>query len=90
VELKRQKVLGVVVHICNPSTQEAEAGGLQIQEQPGLPSEAFSPKKRRKDKKLQSEFNIPWQLLERVVHGSSEPWTPLLSLSPIMCGFGAL
>jgi hypothetical protein len=26
---------GVVVHACNPSTQETEAGGLQIRSQPG-------------------------------------------------------
>jgi hypothetical protein len=27
---------GMVVHTCNPSTLEAEAGGLQVQGQPGL------------------------------------------------------
>jgi hypothetical protein len=27
-------MLSVVAHICNPSIQEAEAGGLQIQGQP--------------------------------------------------------
>jgi hypothetical protein len=26
---------GVVVHICNPSTQQAEAGGLRVQSLPG-------------------------------------------------------
>jgi hypothetical protein len=31
-----------VVHTCNPSTQEAEAGGLQIWRQPGLHGETPS------------------------------------------------
>ena len=32
--------LGVVVHVFNPSTREAEAGGsLSVQGQPGLQSE---------------------------------------------------
>jgi hypothetical protein len=29
----------VVVHICNPSIQEVEAGGLRVQSQPGLHNE---------------------------------------------------
>jgi hypothetical protein len=28
------KLCRVVVHACNPGTQEAEAGGLQVQGQP--------------------------------------------------------
>jgi hypothetical protein len=31
-----------VAHNCNPSTQEAEAGELQVQDQPGLHSETLS------------------------------------------------
>jgi hypothetical protein len=30
--------MGMVVHTCNPSTWEAEAGGLRVQSQPGLHS----------------------------------------------------
>jgi hypothetical protein len=33
---------GVVVHACNPSTQEAEAGGFPVQGQAGLPSKTLS------------------------------------------------
>jgi hypothetical protein len=35
-----------VVHICNPSTWEAEAGGSQIGSQPGLHSEILYQKKK--------------------------------------------
>jgi hypothetical protein len=34
--------LGTVVYICNPSTWNADAGGLQVQGQPGLHSETVS------------------------------------------------
>jgi hypothetical protein len=37
---------GVVVHAFNPSTQEAEAGGLQVQGQPGLHSETLPHKNK--------------------------------------------
>jgi hypothetical protein len=44
--------IGVVEHACNPSTQEAEVGGCQIQGQPGLHSKTLSgKKKKKKDKK---------------------------------------
>jgi hypothetical protein len=36
------KNLGVVVHSCNPSTQEAKAGELQVKDQNGLQSETLS------------------------------------------------
>jgi hypothetical protein len=29
--VKQSRGLGVVVHACNPSTLEAEAGGLRVQ-----------------------------------------------------------
>jgi hypothetical protein len=35
---------GVVVHICNPSTQEAEAGGSSVPGQPGTHRETLSQK----------------------------------------------
>jgi hypothetical protein len=36
----------MVVHACNPSTQEAEIGGLQVQ--PGLHSKVYLKKKNLK------------------------------------------
>jgi hypothetical protein len=33
---------GMVAYICNPNTQEAEAGGYQVQGQPGLHSTVSS------------------------------------------------
>jgi hypothetical protein len=30
INLKWNKKPGVVIHICNPSTQKAEAGGLRV------------------------------------------------------------
>jgi hypothetical protein len=38
----------MVVHAFNPSTQEAEAGGLQDPGQPGLHSEILSQNKTNK------------------------------------------
>jgi hypothetical protein len=47
----------MVMHVCNPSTQEAEAGGLritsqseQVQWQPGLDSETLSQKTKKQKK----------------------------------------
>jgi hypothetical protein len=44
--LKRQSQL--VVRACNPSTQEAETGVLQVQGQPGLHRETLVSKKQQK------------------------------------------
>jgi hypothetical protein len=38
---------GVVLHACNPSTQESEAGESQVQVQPGLKSKLLSQKKKK-------------------------------------------
>jgi hypothetical protein len=47
--------LGVVVHTCNPSTREAEAGRVRVQGQPGLHIETLSqnlpPEKIKRKKK---------------------------------------
>jgi hypothetical protein len=43
---ERPMELGMVVHICNPSTQETEAGGVKVQGQSGLHSETFSKKRK--------------------------------------------
>ena len=40
--------LGVMVHACNPSTWEAETGGLQVRGQPQELSETLSQNKRIK------------------------------------------
>jgi hypothetical protein len=37
----------MVVHACNPSTQETEAEGLEMQGQPRLHSETLSQKKKK-------------------------------------------
>jgi hypothetical protein len=42
---------GVVVHACNPSTWEAEAGKLPIGSQPELYSETLSPKQNKTKQK---------------------------------------
>lgn len=34
--------LDTVVHTCNPSTPEVEAGGLRFQDQPGLQTECLA------------------------------------------------
>jgi hypothetical protein len=34
----------MVVHTCNPSTEEVEAGGSSVLDQPELHSETLSPK----------------------------------------------
>lgn len=39
--------LDTVAHACNPSTQEAKAGGLPIQSQPGLHSKILAKKKKK-------------------------------------------
>lgn len=36
----------MAVHACNPSIQEVEAGGSQVQDQPWLCSRILSPKNR--------------------------------------------
>jgi hypothetical protein len=41
--------LGKVVHACNPSTWEVEAGGSQVQGQYGLCSKTLSQKKKKKE-----------------------------------------
>jgi hypothetical protein len=42
---------GMVVHVCNPCTQETEAGGSQVQDQPGLHTGILSPKKKQQKRK---------------------------------------
>jgi hypothetical protein len=39
----------MVVHACNPITQEVEAKGFQIQSQPRLHYETVSKKKKKKN-----------------------------------------
>jgi hypothetical protein len=44
ISLKRSNKLSVVLHTCNSSTWEVEAGGLTVQGQPGLHNEILSQK----------------------------------------------
>jgi hypothetical protein len=46
--------LVMMMHICNPSTQEDEAVVLHVQGQLVLQSETLSPKTNKKDKKMPS------------------------------------
>jgi hypothetical protein len=48
--LQHNSKTDMVVHACNPSTQEAEVGGSWVQVWAGLPSEILSQKKRKKRK----------------------------------------
>jgi hypothetical protein len=43
--VKRRLKWGVMVHLCNPGTSEAEAGESRIQGQPGLHGETLCPQK---------------------------------------------
>jgi hypothetical protein len=63
IKMKSIFGLGVLAHICNSSTWEA--GGSQVQGQPGLFNNIFSQKKKKKkkkrDKKLPLGNNLlPW------------------------------
>jgi hypothetical protein len=42
----------VVAQACNPSTQEAEIGGLRFQAQPGLQSETKQTRKQTNKQKI--------------------------------------
>jgi hypothetical protein len=70
VEKKQLPEPGVMVHACNPSTQEAEAGESPIQGQPGLQSKTLSQTKQNKNqkkkrKKKEKEIKqLPEKLLE--------------------------
>jgi hypothetical protein len=51
--MKKSQVLGVpcpVLYICNPSTREAEAEGIQVGGQHGIYNETLSKKKPLKNK----------------------------------------
>jgi hypothetical protein len=37
----------MVVHTCNPSTGEVEAGGLRVESQIGLHNKTWCPKKKK-------------------------------------------
>lgn len=45
--LQTSTQLNIVAHTYNPRTQEAEAGDSQVQRQPGLHVETFSPKQNK-------------------------------------------
>jgi hypothetical protein len=68
------KKLSAVVHTCNPSTWEAEAGGLQIEDQSELHRKTL-PQKKKKEKE------IPWATLELCIQSCLKMVTKGLSLS---------
>jgi hypothetical protein len=45
---KDKRMVGMVVHACNPSTREAEAGRSRVQAQPRLRGETLSQNKQTK------------------------------------------
>jgi hypothetical protein len=45
MQIKTHREISIVGHACNPSTPEAEAGGLQVQGQYGLHTKTTFPKK---------------------------------------------
>jgi hypothetical protein len=44
---KNTEQSGMVMHTCNPSIWEAEAGGSPVQGKPGLQNDIISKKKRK-------------------------------------------
>jgi hypothetical protein len=44
-------MVGMVVHACNPSNREAEAGGYRVPGQSGVHSKTLSQKKEKKKPK---------------------------------------
>jgi hypothetical protein len=46
----------MVVHACNPSTEEVEAGGSQVYSQPGLHGE--TPSQNKKQNKTKGELMV--------------------------------
>jgi hypothetical protein len=50
----------MVVHACNPSTQEAKVGGLWVCGQPRLHSKTLSQKKKKCRAKANTTFTLCW------------------------------
>jgi hypothetical protein len=77
----------VVVHACNPRTQEVHAGASQVPSQPGLNRETLSYKNKKQDHKQANTRWKPkpqrsdvqrWDLGKRLGH---EGWGPLNEIS---------
>jgi hypothetical protein len=66
---KKQKKPGVAAHIYDPNTQEAKAGGPQVQGQPRLQSKIQSQKKKKKERKKEERQRGVWR---RKVGSSSD------------------
>jgi hypothetical protein len=47
---------GIVTYICNSSTKEVKAGGLRIQDQPGLHSKTLCQQNKTTAKKEGDKF----------------------------------
>jgi hypothetical protein len=52
-ERKEREELGMVVHPCNPSSQEAEAGRSQVGGQPGATQKDLTKKEKKRRKERQ-------------------------------------
>jgi hypothetical protein len=48
----------MVIHACNPSTLEAEAGEWQVQDQPGLFNETLSQINKKKRVEVNREGHV--------------------------------
>lgn len=55
---RREDLLGVVAQGCNPSNQEAEAGGSWVQGQPGLNTKILSERQREGKKEKREREKI--------------------------------
>jgi hypothetical protein len=51
--------LGVLVYVCNPSTQEVETGGFQVQGQPELHSKTLSQGEREREREKGENLALP-------------------------------
>jgi hypothetical protein len=50
--------ISMVVHTCNPSTWEAEAGRSEVLGQPGLYNNILFQKKKKKRKRKESQLGL--------------------------------
>jgi hypothetical protein len=69
---KLDSQLSMLLHACNPSTWEAEVGGMLLQGQPWLHSEALSqlpPPKKRKE--IDSSLELPDRDIAQLIPASA-------------------
>jgi hypothetical protein len=68
----------VVVHICNPSTQKLEAGGVLVQGQPGLHQRETQLEKEREEerKRVRERARERERERELACSGHRKSWLP--------------